>query len=56
MNANALAFGKFRVGLLESDDQFGDVAMNANGLCGEAEVLWKTVDPRPRSYTRTVKE
>lgn len=56
MKANALAFGKFRVGLLETDDEFGDVAMNANGLCGEAEVIWKTVDPRPRSYERITKE
>lgn len=56
MSANALAFGKFRVGLIEKDDELGDVAMIANGLCGEAEIIWKTVNPRPRSYEKITKE
>lgn len=29
--------------------------MNANAVCGDEEILWKSVDPRPRSYLRTIK-
>lgn len=33
VTANALKYGTFKVGILETDDQYGDVSMNANSLC-----------------------
>lgn len=53
LKTNTVTFGKFVVGKLESDDEFGDVAMHANNVCGEAMTLWKTVKPYPRSYVKT---
>ena len=50
-----MRYGKFKVGILETDDMYGDVSMNANAICGDEEILWKTIDPRPRSYLRTIK-
>lgn len=56
LTTNAVSVGKFHVGLLESDDAYGDVSMNANAICGDQEILWKTIPPVPRTYTRTLKE
>jgi uncharacterized repeat protein (TIGR01451 family) len=56
LKANAVAVGKFHVGVLETDDIYGDVSMKANAICGEQEILWKTVTPTPRSYLRTLKD
>lgn len=56
LKANAISVGKFHVGILETDDIYGDVSMNANAICGEQEILWKTIVPTPRTYTRTLKD
>jgi hypothetical protein len=29
--------------------------MNANAICGDNETLYKSIDPRPRSYVKTLK-
>ncbi len=56
LTANAISVGKFHVGILDPDDTYGDVSMNANAICGEQEILWKTIVPTPRTYTRTLKD
>lgn len=56
ITTNALRFGKFKAGLLETDDIYGDVSMNANSLCGNEEILWKSIPPGPRTYEKTLKE
>jgi hypothetical protein len=33
LKANAISVGKFHVGVLETDDIYGDVSMNANSVC-----------------------
>lgn len=50
-----VSFGKFLVGKLETDDAYGDVAMRANNICGEAMTVWKSVQPYPRSYEKTTR-
>ena len=52
---NPVSFGKFVVGKLETDDEYGDVAMRASNICGEAMTLWKSVKPNPRSFEKTTK-
>jgi hypothetical protein len=52
LKTRAVSFGKFIVGRLETDDVYGDVAMKANNICGEAMTLWKSVRPGPRDYTK----
>lgn len=54
ITANALKYGTFKVGILETDDTYGDVAMNANSLCGDEELLWKST--AVRSYEKTLKK
>ncbi len=56
LKANQVRFGNFKVGLLATDDAYGDVSMSANAVCGEAETLWKTIEPFPRTYTKILKE
>ena len=56
LKANQVRFGGFKVGLLETDDIYGDVSMSANAVCGEAETLWKSIEPYPRTYTKIRKE
>lgn len=53
---SSISFGKFKVGILETDDIYGDVSMNANAICGEEEIMWKSVQPAPRSYEKIKKE
>lgn len=53
---NSISFGKFKVGILETDDAYGDVSMNANAICGEEEIMWKSIQPAPRSYEKIKKE
>jgi hypothetical protein len=50
--ASALSYGKFRVGIFETDDVYGDVALNGNAVCGDEEIVWKSTTPAPRSYIR----
>jgi hypothetical protein len=51
---NAVRYGKFKVGELERGDNLGDVSMNANAVCGDDEILYRSTDPRPRSYVKTL--
>lgn len=55
LKTNTVQFGKFVVGQLETDDSYGDVAMRANNVCGEAMTLWKSVKPNPRSFEKTTR-
>lgn len=49
---NPVSFGKFFVGNIENDDTYGDVAMRANNICGEAMTVWKSAKPHPRNFEK----
>ncbi len=52
---NPVSFGKFFVGNIENDDAYGDVAMRANNICGEAMTVWKSAKPHPRSFEKVTR-
>lgn len=40
--ANPVDIGRINVGTLESDDAYGDIALNPSKICGATYILWKS--------------
>lgn len=56
ITATPAAFGKMQVGLLEKgevgDDIYGDISLSPNNICGGDLMMWRSVEPFPRSYEK----
>ena len=50
--ANTIAFGRFVVGALNSEDQYGDIAMAKNNSCTDTMTLWRGTNPNDRTFIK----
>lgn len=60
VTATPTAFGEMKVGLLEKgeagDDKYGDISLSPNNMCGGDLMMWRSVEPYPRSYEKGTKK
>lgn len=56
VTATPTSFGEMKVGLLEKgekgDDKYGDISISPNNMCGGDLMMWRSVEPFPRTYEK----